>query len=113
MALQLSDETKVEVSPRKFAINETTKVITFINGEPPSISGRGRRANPVITQIYSSLLTNRNQWAHVNIPITSKKQLESLRLSLYTRAGKDNLTLNTRSMFNDRTKLYDFWVMLG
>lgn len=113
MANQLSDETRVEFSPRKFALNQETKVVTFINGEPPAVSGKGRRANPVITQIYSSLLTNRGQWAHVNIPITSKKQKGSIIMSLYSRAKKDNLSLSSRSLYNERTKLYDLWVMVS
>jgi hypothetical protein len=113
MALQLSDETKVELSPRKFALNDTTKVVTFINGEPPAVSGKGRRANPVITEIYSNLITNRGTWAHVNIPITSKKQKTSIIASLYSRTMKDNLSLSTRSLFNERTKLYDLWVMVS
>lgn len=113
MANQLSDETRVELSPRKFALHQETKVVTFINGEPPAVSGKGRRANPVIVEIYSSLLTNRGQWAHVNIPITSKKQKESIVMSLYQRAKKDNLALSTRSLFNDRTKLFDLWVMVS
>jgi hypothetical protein len=112
MALQYSDETKIELSPRKFALNDN-KVVTFINGEPPAVSGKGRRANPVITEIYSNLMTNRGSWAHVNIPITSKKQKASLIAGLYARAAKDNLSLSTRSLYNERTKLFDLWVMVS
>lgn len=113
MAVQYSDETKVELAPRRFALNETTKVVTFINGEPPAVSGKGRRANPVITEIYSNLMTNRGSWAHLNIPITSKKQKASIIAGLYSRAAKDNLSLSTRSLYNERTKLFDLWVMVS
>ena len=110
MAIQLSDETKVATQPQKFAMAEG-KAVTFIKGEPPT-GIRGRKSNPVINEIYYSILTNRNVWAHVNIQITSKKQRTSIVASLYNRAKKDNLNLSTRSMFNDRTKTYDLWVML-
>jgi hypothetical protein len=99
-------------NPRKFAIAEPTKLLTFIKGEPPVNSGRGRRRNPVISDIYNSLITNRNEWAHVNIPITNQKQLASLRASLSSRAVKDNLRMQTSSMFNEQTKMFDLWVML-
>lgn len=108
-----SDETVIIRNPGKFALNEETNVVTFIAGEPPAVSGRGRRANPVITEIYAKLITNRGRWAHVNIPITNLKQKASLSVGLYNRAQKDNLTLSTRSHYNDRTKLHDLWVMLN
>jgi hypothetical protein len=76
-------------------------------------SGKGRRRNPVISTIYNELITNRNEWFHVNIPITSKQQLASLRVSLYTRAKKDNLTISSSSLYNETTKMFDLWVMLG
>lgn len=112
MAIIESLETQLIRNPQKFAVAEPTKLLTFIKGEPPTNSGRGRRANPVITEMYTTLLTNRNQWAHVNIPITSKKQLASLRASFSDRAKKDNLSVSTTSMFNEKTKMFDLWVML-
>ena len=107
-----SIETQVNRNPRKFAIAEPTKLLTFIKGEPPVNSGKGRRRNPVISELYSNLLTNRNEWAHVNIPVTSKKQLASLRASLTARAAKDNLRIASASQFNEKTKMIDLWVML-
>ena len=112
MSINISDETRIQQNPERFAIKEPSKVVTFIKGEPPVNSGRGRRRNPVITEIYGSIITHRNEWAHVNVPITSKKQLGSIRTSLYIRAQKDNLSLSTSSVFNERTKMYDLWVML-
>lgn len=113
MSTQYSDETKIHLNPRKFALNEQTRVVTFINGEPPAMSGKGRRANPVIVEIYSQLITSRGQWAHVNIPITSVKQKAAIVAALYARSNKDSLQLSTRSLFNDRTKLYDLWVCIN
>lgn len=112
MAIIESIETQVNRNPRKFAIAEPTKLLTFIKGEPPVNSGKGRRRNPVITEVYNNLIANRNEWAHVNIPVTSKKQLQSLRSSLTARAAKDNLRLSTASQFNEKTKMFDLWVML-
>jgi len=86
MAIQLSDETRVITNPQKFAITQPSKVVTFINGEPPT-GFRGKRSNPVINNIYSALITNRNQWAHV-------------------------LALSTRTMMNEQTKTIELWVML-
>lgn len=111
MAIQLSDETRVITNPQKFAITQANKVVTFINGEPPT-GFRGKKANPVINNIYNALITNRNQWAHVNIQITNKKQLGSIISSLNYRAGKDNLYLSTRTMHNEQTKTIELWVML-
>jgi len=113
MAIQPSVETMIQSNPRKYALAEPTKLLTRIKGEPPMNSGKGRRRNPVITNIYSELITNRNEWFHVNIPVTSKQQLASLRVSLYARAKKDNLTLSSTSLYNETTKMFDFWVMLG
>jgi hypothetical protein len=113
MAIQPSFETQLETNPRKFALAEPTKLLTKIKGEPPMNTGKGRRRNPVITTIYNELITNRNEWFHVNIPVTSKQQLASLRVSLYTRAKKDNLTLSSSSLYNETTKMFDLWVMLG
>lgn len=76
-------------------------------------SGKGRRRNPIITAIYNELITNRNEWFHVNIPVTSKQQLASLRASLSSRALKDNLTLSTTSLFNEATKMFDLWIILS
>lgn len=112
MPFQASDETLVSQSPEKFKMNEPTKLLTRINGEPPVNAGRGRRRNPVITEIYTHLVSNRNAWFHINIPITNKKQLGSIRTSLYVRARKDNLNLSSSSVFNERTKMFDLWVML-
>ena len=112
MPIQLSDETKVEQNPTKYAITDSNeKILTFINGEPPT-GIRGRRSNPVINKIYQDLLSKRSVWAHVNIQITSKKQRSSIVTSLYNRAKKDGLYLSTRSMFNEHTKTYELWVML-
>ena len=113
MAIQPSVETQIESNPKKFAIAQPSKLLTRINGEPPTTSGKGRRRNPVITQIYNELILARNVWFHVNIPITSAKQLASIRMSLYARAKKDNLTLSTSSLFNEKTKMFDMWVLLA
>ncbi len=107
-----SDETRVEQNPARFAIKDTTKVITFIKGEPPTGVGKGRK-NPVITNIYKALTVRRNEWAHVDIAITNAKQKAAIVASLYSRAAKDNLSLSTRSMFNERSKTYELWVMLS
>jgi hypothetical protein len=112
MAIIESIETQIDRNPRKFAIAEPTKLLTFIKGEPPVNSGKGRRRNPVISELYSNLLTNRNEWAHVNIPVTNQKQLASLRASLSSRAAKDNLRIASASQFNEKTKMIDLWVML-
>ena len=108
----VSTETQVHLVPKRFAIAEPSKLLTFLKGEPPVNAGKGRRRNPVITQIYNALIENRNVWAHINIPITSKEQLAAVRAALYSRAEKDNLTTQSSSLFNDQTKMYDFWVML-
>lgn len=106
-----STETQTITSPKKFAIAPATKLLTRVS-EPPVHSGKGRKRNPVVTSIYQELLETKNQWFHVNIPLTSKKQVASLRTSLYQRASKDNLHTETVSRFNEQTKMYDFWVML-
>ena len=113
MAIQPSVETLIQSNPRKYALAEPTKLLTRIKGEPPMNSGKGRRRNPVITAIYNELITNRNEWFHVNIPVTSKEQLGSLRMSLYTRAKKDNLTLSSSSLYNETTKMFDLWIILS
>jgi hypothetical protein len=107
-----SDETKVEQNPARFAIREAGKIVTFIKGEPPTGVGRGKR-NPVITNIYNALTLRRNEWAHVDIPITNAKQKAAIIASLYARARKDNLYISSRSMFNDKTKTFELWVMLS
>lgn len=112
MAIIESIETQADRNPKKFAIAEPTKLLTFIKGEPPVNSGKGRRRNPVITEVYNHLLSHRNEWAHLNIPITNKKQLASIRASLVARAAKDNLRIASASQFNDKTKMIDLWVML-
>ena len=106
-----SDETKVEQNPSRFAIKDATKIVTFIKGEPPTGVGKGR-ANPVITNIYKALTVRRNEWAHIDIAITNTKQKSAIIASLYARAAKDNLHLSSRSMFNERSKTYELWVML-
>lgn len=113
MAIIASHETLVAQTPEKFKMNEPTKLLTPLRGEPPVNAGKGRRRNPVITEMYSHLITNRSVWFHVNIPITDKKQLSSIRTSLYVRALKDNLKLSSSSVFNERTKMFDLWVMLN
>jgi hypothetical protein len=113
MPIQLSVESLIQSNPRKYALAEPTKLLTKIKGEPPMNSGKGRRRNPIITAIYNELITNRNEWFHVNIPVTSKQQLASLRASLSSRALKDNLTLSTTSLFNEATKMFDLWIILS
>lgn len=112
MPTKVSTETQLTTNPSKFAANSNTRLLTPIKGEPPINVGRGRRRNPLITKMYNELITSRNQWFHVNIPITSKQQLASLRTSLYIRAKKDNMSVSSTSSFNEHTKLYDLWVML-
>lgn len=112
MPILNSDETKVQQNPERFAIKEPSKIVTFIKGEPPTGVGRGKR-NPVITNIYNALTVRRNEWAHVDIPITNAKQKAGIIASLYARARKDNLYISSRSMFNDRSKTWELWVMLS
>lgn len=107
-----STETQIHLAPKRFAIAEPSKLVTFLKGEPPVNAGKGRKRNPVITQIYNELIENRNVWAHINIPITSKAQLASIRAGLFARATKDNLATQTSSLFNEKTKMYDLWIML-
>jgi len=108
----LSTETIVQAAPSRYQIAESTPLLTALKGEPPINAGRGRRRNPVITKIYNHLISNRNTWFHVNVPLTSEKQVASMRTSLYARAKKDNLQISTSALFNDETKLFDFWVIL-
>lgn len=108
-----SIETQVMIKPEKFGIAEPTKLLTPIKGEPPMYVSRGRKANPVIAEIYKNLLLNVNQWFHVNIPITSKKQLNALRTSLYIRVKKDSRSLSSSSLYNENTKMFDLWVKLS
>lgn len=105
-----SAETQVSKTPQKFAINEPKKLLKFIKTEPPQHIGKGRKRNPVATAIYNELVTNRNEWAHVEIAIPDKKAKQSLVMSLYGRARKDNLVLESRSLLNENTKMYDLWV---
>jgi len=112
MPMIASAETQVHQNPARFKMAEPTKLLTRISGEPPIGAGKGRRRNPVITTIYNELVSQRNVWFHVNIPITSKKQLASLRASLAARATKDNLSLSSASILNEENKMIDLWVML-
>jgi hypothetical protein len=112
MSVNISDETKVQQYPERFAIKEPSKIVPFIKGEPPTGVGRGKR-NPIITNIYNALTVRRNEWAHVDIQITNAKQKAAIIASLYARARKDNLYISSRSMFNDRSKTYELWVMLS
>lgn len=112
MPMITSTETQVHQNPARFKMAEPTKLLTAIQGEPPIGAGKGRRRNPVITAIYNELVAKRNVWFHVNIPITSKKQLASLRASLSVRATKDNLSLSSASVPNEQNKMIDLWVML-
>ncbi len=105
-----SDETRVMQNPSRFAILDMNKLVTFIKGEPPTISGRGKKANPVISNIYSALIIRRNEWAHIDIAFTSLKQKASFMSSLIHRATKDNLFVSGRSMFNEKTKTFELWV---
>jgi hypothetical protein len=105
-----STETQVANSPQKFAMNESKKLVKFIKNDPPENVGKGRKRNPVATAIYNELILSRGQWAHVEIAIPDKKSKQSLVMSLYSRAKKDNLLLESRSLFNDNTKMYDLWV---
>jgi hypothetical protein len=113
MPMIASAETQVQQTPQKFAMAEPKKLLTFLKGEPPINAGRGRRRNPVISAVYNELIQNRNTWAHVNIPIADNKTKSSVISSLYSRAAKDNLALSTSSVFNERTKMYDLWVMVS
>jgi len=112
MPMIASTETQISQNPARFKMAEPTKLLTPIQGEPPIGAGRGRRRNPVVSAIYNELVGKRNQWFHVNIPITDKKQLASLRSSLTARATKDNLHLATSSVLNEQTKMHDLWIML-
>ena len=107
-----STETQLHQNPGRFKMAEPAKLLTPIQGEPPIGAGKGRKRNPVITAIYNELVGKRNQWFHVNIPITDKKQLSTLRASLFARAAKDNLSLSSASVLNEQTKMIDLWVML-
>lgn len=113
MASRISTETQMIINPARYAVNDNSKLLTPIKGEPPVNMGRGRRRNPVVTKMYNQMIMSKSQWFHVNVPITSDKQLASIRASLYARSKKDNLTLSTASTFNDTTKMYDLWIMLS
>lgn len=107
-----SSETQVHNSPQKFAMQESKKLVKFIKNDPPENVGKGRKRNPVVTAIYNELIINRNMWAHVEIAFPDKKSKQSMVMSLYTRAKKDNLSLESRSLYNETTKTYDLWVRL-
>ena len=108
-----SDETLIQRHPHRYGVNEESRLVTFIKEEPPTNFGKGRKRNPIITEIYNAIITNRDVWAHINIKITSAKQKASIVMSLYSRARKDNLFLSTRSMYNESTKTYDLWVKVS
>lgn len=112
MPMVPSIETQINNNPNKFAINEPKKLVKFIKSDPPQNVGKGRRRNPIVTAIYNELVVNRNTWAHIEIAIPDKKSKNSLVTSLYNRAKKDNLALESRSIYNDQTKTYDLWVRL-
>jgi hypothetical protein len=112
MSINISDETRIQQNPERFAIKEPSKVVTFIKGEPPT-GVRGKKRNPVITNIYNAISVRRNEWAHVDIQITNAKQKAAIIASLYARARKDNLYISSRSMFNERSKTFELWVMLS
>lgn len=112
MSINISDETRIQQNPERFAIKEPSKVVTFIKGEPPT-GVRGKKRNPVITNIYNAISVRRNEWAHVDIQITNAKQKAAIIASLYARARKDNLYVSSRSMFNERSKTFELWVMLS
>ena len=112
MSINISDETRIQLNPERFAIKEPSKVVTFIKGEPPT-GVRGKKRNPVITNIYNAISVRRNEWAHVDIQITNAKQKAAIIASLYARARKDNLYISSRSMFNERSKTFELWVMLS
>jgi hypothetical protein len=112
MSAHLSDETRIHQNPERFAIKEPNKVVTFIKGEPPT-GVRGKKRNPVITNIYNAISVRRNEWAHVDIQITNAKQKAGIVASLYARARKDNLYISSRSIFNERSKTWELWVMLS
>lgn len=112
MPMVPSIETQIANSPQKFAITESKKLVKFIKSEPPVNANKGRRRNPIATAIYNEILVNRGQWAHVEIAFPTKKAKNSLVMSLYTRAKKDNLALESCSMFNEDTKTFDLWVRI-
>lgn len=112
MPMVPSSETQVHNAPQKFAIHEPKKLVKFIKSDPPENVGKGRKRNPVVTAIYNELILNRNSWAHIEIAFPDKKSKQSMVMSLYTRAKKDNLALESRSLYNDTTKTYDLWVRL-
>lgn len=108
----LSAETQLMTRPQKFAAAQPSKLLTPVDAPPLNV-GRGRRRNPIYTALYAQLLENRNQWFHVNIAFTTKKEAYNLSNSLYNRALKDSLSLSRSTAFNEKTKTWDLWVMLG
>jgi len=107
----LSSETQLMTRPDKFAVTHTSKLLTAVT-EPPFNVGRGRPRNPIYTAVYAQLLNNQNQWFHVNIAFTSKKDCYNFTNNLYNRARKDVLSLARSTAYNDKTKTWDLWVML-
>lgn len=108
----LSPETQLMTRPQKFAATQINKLLTPVE-EPPLNVGRGRRRNPIYTAIYAQLLENRNQWYHVNIAFVSRKECYNFSNNLYNRALKDVLPLSRSTAYNEKTKTWDLWVMLG
>lgn len=108
----LSAETQLMTRPQKFAAAQPSKLLTPVDAPPLNV-GRGRRRNPIYTEVYSQLLENRNQWFHVNIPFTTKKECYTFANSLYNRSLKDMLVLSRSTAFNEKTKTWDLWLMLG
>lgn len=108
----LSAETQLMTRPQKFAAAQPSKLLTPVD-EPPFNVSRGRRRNPIYTEVYSQLLQTRNQWFHVNIPFSSNKECRNFANSLYQRSLKDVLKLSRSIAFNEKTKTWDLWLMLG
>lgn len=106
-----SVETEMMTRPQKYAATQPSRLLTPVD-EPPFNVGRGRRRNPLYSAVYSELLEKRNQWFHVNIAFTSKKDMSNFAMNLYNRARKDELNISRSSAFNERTKTYDLWLML-
>lgn len=106
-----STTTKLMTNPHKFAVAQPSKLLTPVDAPPYNVS-RGRRRNPVYSAVYAELLENRNQWFHVNIVFTTKKDMNNFAANLYNRARKDELNISRSSAFNDETKTFDLWLML-
>lgn len=108
----MSIETQLMTRPQKFAVAEISKLLTPVD-QPPLNVGRGRRRNPIYTAVYSQLLQNRNQWYHVNIAFTTKKECYNFANNLYNRALKDQFILSRSTAYNEKTKTWDLWIQLS